>query len=484
MNSRRAAELLEAMASHRAPAMSSEELAALAGAGLVVSYDRGPRDTLVSQAGRLPGVTERVRELSRAVHGWTNGTGAVVPSRSPSGARDELRAAINELEGLTRAQALLDSLVWNDATESFCCLTLEGRQGLADLHNWGVRLGDLSFEEFRARLGTYRGSLSGAVGRADMILQAMLTMDLMEVNPEFTRADLRLASIALTSQPDDRFRVVNEFAHILSSPIWQGARREDWLVGAVALAALPGDASAAMERFQRTRAGLARHGIVPDEELVVAAAFVDLPVEHIGTAMARLAALRGARPGMGPVVLSGLARSGHTVEDAARRVDEITAGLARLGFADGEQMGAAGSILAASALPVDQAVERFRAVAGRLPGAFYSPLVAGAMLATSPLEPMEAVETLEECIGAVTRANFFDLTMEIESLALILAYVVGPVDLRASVSGVPPPLLAAPPIHAAPASVWLVPHNVWVYRPIVRYIASHPAHVHTIAGFA
>ena len=486
MQSRRVAEILEALKAGKPPAMSHEELTVLTGGNLVRSFDRPTRDRLASEAERLVELTGRVQELSRAVHGWSDGTGVFLGASGAyagPGVREELRSAMNDLEELTRARAVVESLVWNDASESFCFLTLEGRRALADLRNWGARAGDLPHDEFRERLRNYRASLGNAIGRADTILRSLYGWNLLDAMPDFTRADLRLASIALTARPGDAFQAARDFASVFTSPAWQGTRREDHLVGAVVLAGLPGDAAAAMQVFQQTRYALAQRGILPDDTMVVAAALADLPDPDRANAMTRLVDLRTARPAVSPAILAGLARPAFPLEEALRRLEDTSAGLGRLGYADGEQAWAASAILAASPWPFDTALERFHEIAGRLPGAFYSPLVAGALLSTSLLEPTEAVESLEESIGAVTRANFFDLTVEIESLALILSHVVAPLDFHSALAGVPPPMLAPLPPQVVPVSTWFVPHNLWVYRPVVRYIASHPAHVHTIAGF-
>lgn len=487
MESARATEVLEAIRSGRGPAVTSEELTTLSQVGLVQSFDPATRDGLASRLQGLHGLAARVQDLSRAVHGWRNGTGVIRGadgSRSGPDTHVQLRAAMDEFEDLSRLRTLVESLVWNEGTQNFLALTLEGRRVLADLRNWSPRLGNLTLAQFRGLLEGYRTSLAQAVARSHRILVSLLQAGLLESSPEFTRADFRLASVALTGQPGDLHQVASEFGSIFRSAFWAGIRREDHLVGAVVLTSVPGDAGAAVRALAGLRDALIRAGVPPDDALIAGAALADLPGDTHEPAVSRLAHLRSRRSMVSSTILSGLARSPYPVDDALHRLDEAARGITRLGYADGDQGWAAASILAASRWPLEAAVDRFRQIAGRLPRAFYSPLVAGALLAATDLEPNESIEAIEECIGAVTRGSLFDLTVEIESLALILSYAVTPVELRATVTGVAPPMVPALPVVAAtPISTWFIPHNLWVYRPVVRYIASHPAHVHAVPGF-
>src|SRR2546421_560947 len=131
--------------------------------------------------------------------------------------------------------------------------------------------------------------------------------------------------------------------------------------------------------------------------------------------------------------------------------------------------------------------DRFAFVASHLTGVFDPPHAPSAMLAASPLEPFEAIDVFRDCISAITRRNFFELTLEIENLALVMCYGVAPLGLGYLAANLPPG--AIPPIPAPLAAVplygpsWYAWHTYWVYRPLGRYIATHPVHVHTIAAF-
>jgi len=110
------------------------------------------------------------------------------------------------------------------------------------------------------------------------------------------------------------------------------------------------------------------------------------------------------------------------------------------------------------------------------------------MIAANPLEPLEAIDVFRDCIAVVTRSSFYDLTLEIEELALILSYGVAPLGLGYLAANLPaaPPVQRvepmAPPVSPL-ATSWYVWHGHYVYRPIGWYIATHPVHVHTVAAF-
>ena len=149
---------------------------------------------------------------------------------------------------------------------------------------------------------------------------------------------------------------------------------------------------------------------------------------------------------------------------------------------------AAASLLAAGPMARETMVDRFSVAISHLAGTFDPPFAPAAMIAANPLEPLEAIDVFRDCIAVVTRSSFYDLTLEIEELALILSYGVAPLGLgylaanlpaAPAVQRVPP---TAPPVSPL-ATSWYVWHGHYVYRPIGWYIATHPVHVHTVAAF-
>src|SRR5438552_220158 len=133
-------------------------------------------------------------------------------------------------------------------------------------------------------------------------------------------------------------------------------------------------------------------------------------------------------------------------------------------------------------------VDRCSVAMSRLAGTFAPPFAPAAMIAANPLEPLEAIDVFRDCIAVVTRSSFYDLTLEIEELALILSYGVAPLGLGYLAANLPaaPPVQRvepmAPPVSPL-ATSWYVWHGHYVYRPIGWYIATHPVHVHTVAAF-
>lgn len=478
MDIQRATQVLGALQRREETTVPSDEVRVLAAAGLVRSFDVPTQGRMSSDAERIPAVTMDVRQLGRALHAGSGG--------DLEATRARLRDATTELEGLLQLKALVDGLVWNDRTESYLSLTLEGRRALADLQNWGPRFPASPLDAFRARLSEYRGSLAQSIARAAWLLHHVVGLASTEVSMPFTMPDLRLASVILSQVPGDVFHVSRRFARGYAMTPWYSTRPDDQLVGAIALGSMRGDEATSARTFGELRASLQSQGFPVDDEVVMAAALVDVPAEHRATVLLRLAELRRQRSTLNPVLLTGLARSPHAIEAAIARFEEVTARMARLGYADGEPIAMAGALLASAPEPLDVLLERFHEIAKRLTSTFSPPAVGGALLATSPLDANEAFEALQECIGAVTRGNLFDLTLEIESLGLALASVTDPLDLRSALAGPPPPGAVVSQV-VAPARIvgswWLASHGRFVYRPLVRYVASHPAHVHTVPAF-
>src|SRR5207247_2062516 len=83
---------------------------------------------------------------------------------------------------------------------------------------------------------------------------------------------------------------------------------------------------------------------------------------------------------------------------------------------------AAASRLAAGPMARETMVERFSVAMSHLAGTFDPAFAPAAMIAANPLEPLEAIDVFRDCIAVVTRSSFYDLTLEIEELALILSY--------------------------------------------------------------
>jgi hypothetical protein len=406
----------------------------------------------------------------------------------------ELRLMIANLEELTREKANLESMIWNGPTQQYLLPTLAGRNLLTDLTTWEKRLEGRSFEDFQKEMGKYRGGLLQITGRAYQVYNGLLmdeqTRDEWDAASDllFTNVDFRFAAMVLAKRLLDPGLLVAAFQSFHHDTNWGSLYKNDRLIGSAILASLPGGVESVRMSFERLRIQLEYHGILPEERIFVAASLADLDQSWWDQVLSRLDDLRRRRPALNSLLVSGLARSPYSVDEALGRFDAALSGMATRGYKDGIHIEAAAAILAAAQIPKEGMVDRFAFTMAHVAGAFDPPYAPAAMLAASPLEPAESIDVFRDCIGTITRTNFFDLTLEIEELALILSYGVAPLGLGYLAANLPTgaPVAATPPaVPAVPAwgTSWYVWHNYWVYRPIGMYIASHPVHVHTVAAF-
>src|SRR5439155_823733 len=171
---------------------------------------------------------------------------------------------------------------------------------------------------------------------------------------------------------------------------WGSWNKEDRLVGSTVLASLPGNLQTVRTDFERLRIALESHGILPEDRIFAAAAMADLDPSWWDLVFSRIDEIHRRRPPLNAILLSALARSPYSVDEALARFDAALAGMATRCYKDG--------------------------------------LV---------------------------------------------------VEAAASIPPIPVPL-AAVPLYGPSWYAW---HTYWVYRPLGRYIATHPVHVHTIAAF-
>lgn len=482
MQSDRVRAILEGVVAHQETAVTAEERDALMALGLVKNVDTATRDRWVADVANLPSLRDRVRDLSRQALA-TPGPDAPI----------ELRNQIGSLEQLTREKSTLDALVWNGPTQEYLTIPLVGRTLLEDLKTWQVRLGGVAFDVFQQEMSQYRAGLNQLVNRASMIYSGLVTAEQYQTDEfdsalPFTTVDLRFASMILAKRPVDPMLLIREFEYFHHDTNWGSFGKEDLLVASAILSSLPWDLPTARSNFERIRIALEYHGILPEERIIVAAALSDLVQEWWDPVIAKIDEIRKARPNLNSLLVAALARSPYPPMEALSRFDGTLAGMGTKGYKDGIQLQAAAAILASAQIPAESLVDRFAATTSQVAGAFDPPFAPAAMLAASPLQPAESIDVFRDCIGTVTRMNFFELTLEIEELALIMSYGVAPLGLGylgANLpAGAPPPAptaaVAAVPMFGASWFVW---HNYWVYRPIGYYIATHPVHIHTVAAF-
>ncbi len=481
MQSDRVRAILDGIEGHQEVAATADERTALVAGGLLKNVDAPTRDRWVADVANLPSLRDRVKDLSRQALATPG------PDAPP-----ELRQMIASLEELTREKATLDGLVWNGPTQEYFLVPLAGRTQLEDLKTWRSRLGAMDYEAFQQQMGEYRAGLNQLVTRASVIYNGLVTNEQYQAEDfdtaqPFTTVDLRFASMILAKRPVDPVLLVREFEYFHHDTNWGSFGKEDLLVASAILSALPWDLPTAKNNFERIRIQLEYHGILPEERIIVAASMADLPDSWWDPVLGKIDEIQKARPNLNSLLVSALARSPYPATEALARFDGTLAGMGTKGYKDGIQLQAAAAILASAQFPAETLVDRFAATTSQVAGAFDPPFAPAAMLAANPLEPLESIDVFRDCIGTVTRMNFFELTLEIEELALIMSYGVAPLGLGylgANLPpGVPPPApaaLVAPPMWGASWFVW---HNYWVYRPIGYYIATHPVHIHTVAAF-
>ena len=485
MQSDRVRAILDGIEGHQEVSASSEERDALLAQGLLKNVDTATRDRWTADIANLPSLRDRVRDLSRQALATPG------PDAPP-----ELRQMIASLEEMTREKAALDSLVWNGPTQEYFMVPLAGRTQLEDLKTWRSRLGSMEYDAFEQQMGEYRAGLNQLVTRANLIYNGLVTNE--QYAPEefqgsgaqpFTTVDLRFASMILAKRPVDPVLLVREFEYFHRDTNWGSFGKEDLLVASAILSAMPWDLPTAKNNFERIRIQLEYHGVLPEERIIVAASLADLPEGWWDPVIGKIDEIQKARPNLNSLLVSALARSPYPSAEAMARFDSTVAGMAAKGYKDGIQLQAAAAILASAQFPAETLVDRFAATTSQVAGAFDPPFAPAAMLAANPLEPAESIDVFRDCIGTVTRMNFFELTLEIEELALIMSYGVAPLGLGYLGANLPPGAPPAAPAAVAPAAIpafgasWFVWHNYWVYRPIGYYIATHPVHIHTVAAF-
>ena len=484
MESDRVRGILEGIQGHQEAAMTAEERQALVTAGLVRAVDTATRDQWTQQVANLTSLRDRVRDLSRQALATPG------PDAPP-----ELRQMISDLEQLTREKSSLDGLVWNGPTQEYVDVTLSGKTVLEDLRTWQKRLAGRDFAAFEQEMGKYRGQIADLVDRGSVINRFLILDEQTRAEDEWgptspmTNVDARFASAILTKRGVNPGMIVSEFQWFNHGMNWGDFSPEDRLLASAILSSLPWDPTIVRNVFERLRIALQYHGILPQDRVIVAASLADLQEGWWDQVFSRIDDIKKRRPALNSLLVGALARSPYSVDEAMARFDAAVAGMTTKGYQDTTQIEVAASLLAASQVPRETMIDRFSYSLAHVQGAFDPPFAPAAMLATNPLEPNEAVDVFRDCLGAVTRMSFFDLTLEIEELALILSYGLAPLGMGylggnlPAGTALPPGVVAIAPTALGLGTAWYVWHNYWVYRPIGRYIATHPVHVHTVAAF-
>jgi len=477
METRRALEILTALTQRGEPAAAPFEVGEMGGAGLVRTVGVAAKDQMEIVARELPAATQRVRDLGRRL------------AAGGTEEREKLRAQLLEeavrLEHLTQTRAKLDALVWNAPTETFLVPTFAGRRLLTDLAIWRERFGEGALDAFLNRISRLRGGLDATVARAAQMLPSIVDSE-----PAVSRPEARAPSLILARQGTNNFSLSVAYAMSLQHLRVKDVSRQDRLTIA---AMLSGDLEPTEElvRFDKALEALRDRGLARDAEAIVAASLVDFTPDQVVDQIVRFDAIRRMDESLDSVEASVLARSPHAPKEAYTRYRMALEHLVRARSGEEDRPDAAATILAASSGEIRSAFERFDRHLGQVTGMFDASSVAAAMLTTSPLDPAQALDILKESVGAVTRGNYFDATVEIPGLALLLVHGTGPevtrfvVDSAISFPGgaLPMPTDRAPAFYPIRDTSWYLWHDRWLYRPTLRYVRTHPLHVHTVPQF-
>ncbi len=484
MESDRVRAILDGIEARQEATVAKEERDLLVTQGLVRVVDPATRDRWTADVAGLVALRDRVRDGSRQALATPG------PDAPP-----ELRQMIANLEQLTREKSTLDGLVWNGPTQEYVDVTLAGKGVLGDLKTWEKRLAGRDFTEFQQELDKYRVQIAAFVGQASVINRLLILDEQSRIDETsgdaspMTNVDARFASAILSKRGINPGMVVSEFQWFNYGLNWGDFSTEDRLLASAILASLPWDPTLVRNVFERIRIALQYHGVMPQDRVIVAASLADLQEGWWDPVFARIDDIKKRRPALNALLAAALARSLYPVDEAMARFETALSGMSGKGYQDGIQAEIAASLLAASPVPSEAMVDRFAFTLAHVQGAFDPPFAPAAMLATSPLEPNEAIDVFRDCLGAVTRMSFFDLTLEIEELALIFSYGLAPLGLGylggnlPAGAPLPPAAAAIAPTAVGLGTSWYVWHNYFVYRPIGRYIATHPVHVHTVAAF-
>src|SRR5256885_5692436 len=125
---------------------------------------------------------------------------------------------------------------------------------------------------------------------------------------------------------------------------WGSWNREDGWVGSAVLASLPGDLKTVGANFERLRIALESHGILPEDRIFAAAAMAALDPSWWDLVFSRIDEIHRRRPPLNAILLSALARTSYSVDEALARFDAALAGTATRAYKDGLAAEAAASL--------------------------------------------------------------------------------------------------------------------------------------------
>jgi hypothetical protein len=491
MLSSRASEILRTLEQRQSPTATPEEVGELQQSGAVTPVDPADYQALQGSATRLEDATRRVRELRRQLD-QQRGPKVSLPrgTESPgNGLRAELQQATAELEELGRSRAALDASVHNPATGGYLRPTLAGRRMASELAAWGGRMGQLPFGEFLEQIAEVRQRLTSVVGAARSIYDAFQAQAEAGTGAAmaYSGPPVRAAAVVLAKTPDAGAATTSVFRQeYLGEAAAVADPADRYLVTTLTTAsghALTGELLGVHAAL--TNRGLAEAFASDTATWLVASALVDLPASTLPVVVERIVWLTQALRGLGGFGAAAMARSPYPVEELPARYSAALEVLSAHGFAGGEPIPSAAALLAASPHATPILGERFAALLTQLADVFEPPMLPTALLTALPLEPSEAVHLFHLAVATITRGGFFDATVEIDYLAILLMYGEGPRVLASpgagvALSGVAPP---GPLLTPEVGRVWMLYNNYWAMRQLAAYTLTHPIHIHSVPVF-
>lgn len=495
----RANELLQGLSNRSGYAGTPAETGDLAADGLVEAYRPEQQADLAAARGQLSQVAARVRELRRAADATH---GPRVPSSGdtlpPVGPHAELLQQLETLESLSRQVATLDALV-PDATGGYLRLTTAGRRAVTKLSVWQSRFAAVDLTAFLDALDQTDEALKSAIQRAKQIFGALENREeavawqqpggLANTGPEVdasSRTQTRGVALALVKTPRDASGLLEEYIGTSQQLGQDGLETADRELVAGMLVAGPFGGGGGLTRFRALRdsiAGALGTSAVPRQSALAAAVLSDLPATvdgWIGTRFAQVS--QGiAIADSGPLELGILTRAPYAVPVVLTRFATAMEMLGKAGYNADLGASTAAALLAASPHPVDRFGPRFAYLDARLHDIVGTP-AAPAMLAATPLAPEEAWDFFQATVAAITRGSYFDVTSEIDYLALILGVDPGPFLTSAMSPGAVIPVAEVPP-SASLANASYFAYQQRVFPTYVFWAAAHPVHFHAVPAF-
>lgn len=500
MNVPRAQELLTAASNGSGYTASRDETLELVQARLLEPHPAVQHDQLAARAGQLDPVVARVRELRRALD---QVRGPKVPALvlglppPDDKLRAELLAQMQQMAELSREATLLKAMV-PDGGGDFVLVSPEGRRVLSKLSVWAPRYSAASLSEFVGALLFTDNQLKTVLTRATILVQSVIAEESAVAQAWFPSADgdeqapnlmidqgtrTQARGIALTLAKPDRSPsdLYADFVSTSEQVGQLGVPRGEVDVVSAVLMNSPAGSAASLGRFRTVQSIVARAMAPSPATALPSAILSDLPDTADSWLGTRLSQIIAGVPNIGTSEYAILARSPYQVNVVLQRYGAASDTIRRLGYPLDASGVTAAVLLAVSPHPVDRFLPRMSFLDDHLREVIASP-AAAAILAANPLSPEEAWDFFQGAVGAVTRSGFFDVTAEIDYLALILSLDPGPFLSSALPSGTFVPGVDLPPPASLQASAFVAYHTQ-VYPRFIVWSAAHPVHFHSVPAF-